>query len=270
VRVTTATTEGEVRTVGEVAGEIGVSVRTLHHWDALGVVSPSERTTGGYRAYLPADVARARRVLLLRDLGVPLADVASLLTAGAEERRAELVRRRDELAARIERLQEVALAVESMLAADERGVLLDDAQAREAFGPDWDPSWSAGARERWGDSAQWAEYAERSAGRDGQDWRAVVAATGEVLEDMARARTDGVGPTDERAVALAERHRAAMGEFFHVTPSMHVLMARMYVEEAGWSASFERVQVGLTGWLRDAVEAAARARGLDPASARWE
>lgn len=260
----------EVRTIGEVAGEVGVSVRTLHHWDALGVVSPTERTSGGYRAYLPSDVARARRALLLRDLGVPLADVATLLTAGAEDRRAELVRRRDGLTARIERLQEVAADVESMLAADEQGVLLDAEEARDVFGPGWDPTWSADARERWGDTAQWAEYAERSAGRDAQDWRAVVAATSEVLEEMARARTDGVGPTDERAIALAERHREAMGAFFHVTPSMHVLMARMYVEEPGWSASFEQIQEGLTAWLRDAVEAAGSARGLDPASVCWE
>lgn len=260
----------EVRTIGDVAGELGVSVRTLHHWDALGVVSPSDRTRGGYRAYLPMDVARARRVLLLRDLGVPLADVADLLAAGSQERRAELVRRRDELVATIERLQQVAAAVESVLAADEHGVLLDAEEARDAFGPAWDPAWSAGARERWGETAQWAEYAERSAGRDAQDWRAVVAAAGEVLEEMACARIDGVDPADERAIALAERHRAAMGEFFHVTPSMHVLMARMYAAEPGWSDSFERVQEGLTAWLRDAVEAAARARGLDLDSVRWE
>ncbi|GMA32528.1 MerR family transcriptional regulator [Litorihabitans aurantiacus] len=257
------------RTVGHVAADLGVSVRTLHHWDELGVVRPSERTAGGYRTYLPADVARARRVLLLRDLGVPLADVPALLAADARVRRSELVRRREATLARIARLQEVVDAVDTLLAADERGILLSAEDTTAVFGPGWDPAWSGAARERWGDSAQWAEYAERSAGRDAQAWRAVVDATREVLADMARARTDGVGPTDARAVALAERHREAMGEFFHVTPSMHVLMARMYVAEPGWSVTFEEVQEGLTAWLRDAVEAAARARGLDPDAATW-
>ncbi|WP_354002409.1 MerR family transcriptional regulator [Plantibacter cousiniae (nom. nud.)] len=64
--------EGGV-TVGRAAAEIGVSVRTLHHWDEIGVAQPSGRNQSGYRSYLPVDIARLRRVVLLRDLRVPLA-----------------------------------------------------------------------------------------------------------------------------------------------------------------------------------------------------
>ncbi|PWD50676.1 MerR family transcriptional regulator [Serinibacter arcticus] len=262
--------EGEAVTVGVVARALGVSIRTLHHWDALGAVTPSTRSSGGYRAYLPADVACARRVLLLRDLGVPLAEIPGLLAATAAERRAELVRRRGELSERIARLQQVAADVEAVLAADERGVLLPAAEAAEVFGPGWDPGWSAAARERWGDTAQWAEYAERSAGRSAQDWSDVVHETREVLREMAQACGTGVGPGQKEAIALAERHRAAMGAHFHVTPSMHVVMGRLYASEPGFTAELEDLQEGLTSWLRDAIDAAARARGVDPEAARWE
>ncbi|WP_135849011.1 MerR family transcriptional regulator [Serinibacter arcticus] len=262
--------DDEARTVGAVAHALGVSVRTLHHWDELGVATPSTRTAGGYRAYLPADVARARRVLLLRDLGVPLARIPALMTATAAQRRTELVRRRAELDERIKRLQEVAAGVEAVLEADEKGVLLSDAEAAEAFGPTWDPAWSEQARERWGDTAQWAEHAERSAGRGAREWADVVEAVREVLRVMAAARTAGVRPEDAAAVALAERHRAAMGEHFHVTPSMHVVLGRTYVSEPGFTREIEAVQEGLTAWLLAAIEAAARARGVDPATAGWE
>ena len=59
-------------TVGEAARLVGVSVRTLHHWDALGLAVPSGRTWSGYRLYSPDDVARLQQVLVYRETGMPL------------------------------------------------------------------------------------------------------------------------------------------------------------------------------------------------------
>ncbi|WP_420838516.1 MerR family transcriptional regulator [Cryobacterium flavum] len=139
--------------IGAVAVSLGVSVRALHHWDALGVVSPSLRTGGGYRAYLPAEVARLRRVLILRELGVPLGEIPALLIADGDTRRAELERRRKELGEKIHQLQNLAEDVGRLLAANTSGVLLSASEQVDVFGDEWDPSWSVAARVRWGDTA---------------------------------------------------------------------------------------------------------------------
>ena len=65
--------------VGEVAALAGVTVRTLHHYDRIGLLSPSGRTATGYRQYAPADLDRLHQVLLYRELGFPLEEVATLL-----------------------------------------------------------------------------------------------------------------------------------------------------------------------------------------------
>ena len=65
--------------VGEVAALAGVTVRTLHHYDRIGLLSPSGRTAAGYRQYAPADLDRLHQVLLYRELGFPLEEVAALL-----------------------------------------------------------------------------------------------------------------------------------------------------------------------------------------------
>ena len=65
--------------VGEVAALAGVTVRTLHHYDRIGLLSPSGRTSAGYRQYAPADLDRLHRVLLYRELGFSLEEVATLL-----------------------------------------------------------------------------------------------------------------------------------------------------------------------------------------------
>ena len=65
--------------VGEVAALAGVTVRTLHHYDRIGLLSPSGRTSSGYRQYAPDDLDRLHQVLLYRELGFPLEEVATLL-----------------------------------------------------------------------------------------------------------------------------------------------------------------------------------------------
>lgn len=257
-------------TVGVVARNLGLSVRMLHHWDHLGVASPSGRTSGGYREYLPEDIARLRRVLLLRDLGVPLRRIPSLLSATAAVRRQEMKRRQDDLKAKILHLQDVEATVDRILEADEVGVLLSETEQHSTFGAAWDPAWSKSAREQWGDSAQWAEYTERSALRTAQDWQLTTAAMQDITDAFATAKRNSVVPGSDAANLLAEAHRAAMSEYFHCTLSMQVLVARRYVTEAGFTQYYDQQEPGLAKWIKQVIDAHARASGIEPDTAAWE
>ncbi|KNC19829.1 MerR family transcriptional regulator [Arthrobacter sp. RIT-PI-e] len=256
--------------VGAVARSLGVSVRTLHHWHRCGVAVPSGRTSNGYRMYSEADVARLQRVVLFRDLGVPLQRIPGLLDAGSAQRRAELESRRVELAERILRLQDVDRAVERLLAAEEHGVLVPVPEQPRVFGAQWDPDWPGQARELWGESVQWAQYAERSAARTEADWHAVSVSLQESTDAAAEALRAGVLPGSTEAGAVAEQHRVAMSEYFHCTHSMQVVLARSYVTEPGFRAYYEQAAPGLAVWLQLAIEANARNHGVDPGTARWE
>src|SRR4051812_31071633 len=66
--------------IGELAKRAGVSVRALHHYDEIGLLSPSHRTAGGHRLYTEADVARLQQIRSLRELGLGLEDVAQSLS----------------------------------------------------------------------------------------------------------------------------------------------------------------------------------------------
>jgi cob(I)alamin adenosyltransferase len=95
-------TNGRFWTVGELAKAAGVTVRTLHHYDDLGLLRPTERSGAGYRIYDEQGLDRLYRILVLRDLGFPLAKVASLLDADAgslqSATRAQLERTEREIA----------------------------------------------------------------------------------------------------------------------------------------------------------------------------
>lgn len=68
--------------IGELAKHAGLTVRTLHHYDAIGLLKPSDRTEGGYRVYGQADVARLHAIQAMRQLGLPLEDIGRLLDDG--------------------------------------------------------------------------------------------------------------------------------------------------------------------------------------------
>ena len=68
-------------TIGELAGATGLTVRTLHHYDSIGLLRPSDRSPSGYRLYGSQDVERLYRILALRQLGFSLKDIDAALTA---------------------------------------------------------------------------------------------------------------------------------------------------------------------------------------------
>jgi MerR family transcriptional regulator, thiopeptide resistance regulator len=256
-------------TVGATASLVGVTVRTLHHWDAIGLVRPSERTIGGYRLYSAADVARIHRVLIYRELGLPLDGIGELLDAPAIDATVPLRQQRAQLVERISRLQGMVNAVDRLIEATSVGILLSAEEQVAIFGKDWQPSWAAEARDRWGDTAQWAQYAERTAGMTAEDWRQIAESVSALGDDLAAAKRAGVSPGSAEGNTLAERHRASIGVYFHCTHSMHVCLGRRYVADPGFAAYYDDIEPGLTLWLRDVIDANARDRGIDPETATW-
>lgn len=257
-------------TIGEVASLVGVSVRTLHHWDAVGLVRPQGRTPGGYRAYSAADVGRVHRVLVYRELGFALTKISALLDDPAVDEAEHLRQQQRLLEKRIERLRQMADAVGQVLASRTTGGTLTAQQQAEIFGRGWREEWAEEARERWGDSDEWAQF-ERNAAVLSEADRGQLQASGDALySDLAAAKRSGVAPGSDQADDLAEQHREMIGRLFACTHSMQVCLGQLYVQDARFSAYFDALEPGLSEWLSEVIDVNARRHGVDPARARWE
>jgi MerR family transcriptional regulator, thiopeptide resistance regulator len=104
--------------IGELAGRAGITVRTLHHYHRLGLLSPSYRTSGGHRCYTSKDVVQLQRIIALRSCGLSLQEIGMVLSAGADGGLADLLRR--QLEAVDERIrQAVALRIRLLGILDE-------------------------------------------------------------------------------------------------------------------------------------------------------
>ncbi|MEV1006950.1 MerR family transcriptional regulator [Streptomyces sp. NPDC049881] len=257
-------------TVGATAGRVGVTVRALHHWDEVGLVSPSLRTTAGYRLYTDADVQRLERVVAYRDLGLGLDAIRAVLDDTSTGIGAALREQRVQLAGQIDDLRLLDERLERMAEAHERGILLSDEEQAATFGPDWDARRTGQARVLWGESPQWAQFAERSASRTREQWRALAGAMSALERDLGDALDRGVVPGSPEADALVERHREVFSHFFPLTRRMQVCLGRMYESDPGFAAHYDGVRAGLASWFRRCVDASARAQGIDPDTATWQ
>lgn len=257
-------------TVGRTAELVGVSVRTLHHWDEIGLVSPSERTWSDYRVYQAADIERIQQVLLHRELGLSLAEVRAVLDDPDTDVVAQLDRQRAMLSERLDRLRRMIAAVDRMKEAHMSEQKLTAQQQAEILGDGWDPAWQDEAQENWGDTPEWAQSEKIKARMGVDDWKRVKEENDRLEADLAAAMTAGVQPGSEEANALAQRHRASIGQWFDITVQKQVCISRMYVQDPRFTAHYDERAQGLAAWLTAIIDANARAHGIAPATAVWE
>jgi DNA-binding transcriptional MerR regulator len=126
--------DAEDYTVGVVAELTGVSVRTLHHYDEIGLLQPGGRNAAGYRLYSPEDLRRLQRVLFYRELGFGLDTTAVILDDPGSGDGDHLQRQRELLTARIARCQAMVTVIDKELSARKMGIRLTPRERLEVFG----------------------------------------------------------------------------------------------------------------------------------------
>lgn len=240
--------------VGKVAGFAGVTVRTLHHYDEIGLLVPSERNHAGHRRYGDADLDRLQQILFYRELGFQLEEVAVLLDDPDADPRAHLRRQHELLRTRIERLQKMAAAVEHAMEARKMGVDLTPEEKFEVFG-DHDPDQYAEETERrWGDTDAYRESQRRTSAYTKDDWLRIKHENEEWGRAFAAQMDSGEGPESEAAMDLAEAHRQGISRNFYECPyEIHTGLGEMYVADERFTAFFETIKPGMAEYLRDAI-----------------
>jgi DNA-binding transcriptional MerR regulator len=234
----------------------GQTVRTLHHYDQIGLLVPAGRTLAGYRSYSDADVDRLRQILTYRELGFGLDRIAEILDDPGADTRAHLARQHRLVTERIERLRAIARGLETLMEADTMELDLTAEERLELFG-DFDVDAHAEeARRRWGGSDAYAQSQRRVSSYTKADWERINADAAEVHRALAQVLADGEPADGEAAMDLAERHRAHITRWYYdCTTEIHRGLGRLYVDDERFTAAIDAHREGLSAYLRDAFAA---------------
>ena len=247
---------GPRHTVGAVAQAARVSVRTLHHYDAVGLLRPSVRGDNGYRYYTPEDLERLQRVLAYRELGFELAAIRQLLDDPGTDRLEHLRRQDALLEARMERLTAMRRTLRKTMEAYQMGIDLDPDEMLEVFG-DFDPTeHAAEAEERWGDTDAYRQSQERAKTYTKADWQRIQRESEAVEQRLADLRQAGVAATDPQAMDAAEAHRQHIGRWFYdCDKAMHAGLADMVEADPRFRKHYEDRVAGLADYAVQAIRA---------------
>ena len=243
-------------TVSDVAGATGITVRTLHHYDEIGVLRPSERSPSGYRIYDEADLERLQEVLFFRELGFGLGEIRTSLADPGLDRRQVLLRQRSLMADQVKRFRQMVKAIDRALDAIDEGVLMDKEEMFEIFG-DFDPTeYEDEARERWGDTDMYEESQRRTGSYSKDEWMKLGAEGRAIGEGLAVLMAAGVEATSESAMDLAEQHRQHISRWFYqCSYEIHMGLGEMYVADPRFTKYWDAFHPGLAPYTRDAFVA---------------
>ena len=242
-------------TVGQLAELAGVTVRTLHHYDTVGLLSPSARCGAGYRLYEHEHCERLQEILFYRELGFELGDIRSILNDSHYDRSDALRQQRDLLTTRTQRPQNMIEAIDTALDAQEKGIAMTKEEMFEVFG-DFDPKqYEAEVEQRWSGAA--VEQSKRRTRRYGKDqWREAIEEGESIATAFAEQLKAGATPDDVAAMDLAEEHRRHINRWFYeCSHAMHAGLGELYVSDPRFTGYYEKYAPGLAGFVKAAIDA---------------
>ncbi|MGE0866979.1 MAG: MerR family transcriptional regulator [Kofleriaceae bacterium] len=244
-------------TVGELSRLTGITVRTLHHYDEIGLVRPSQRNAAGHRLYGDADVVRLQHVLVYRELGIPLEQIAAVLDDERDPREV-LHRHRDALVAKRARIDAMLAAVTESLANLEKGQTMSmKSEDVKSMFDGFDPSeYEQEAEQRWGHTDAYKESQRRTKQYGPADWERMkqeASAIYQRLLDRMRANAPVSDPVVQAAV---EDHRMHIDRWFYpCSKEMQKGLGSLYVSDPRFTANLDKIAPGFARYLSDAIAA---------------
>ncbi|MGI5970477.1 MAG: MerR family transcriptional regulator [Oscillospiraceae bacterium] len=233
-------------TVGEAAKLVGVSVRTLHYYDELGLLRPSGATKAGYRLYDKSDIERLEQILFYRELGLKLADIKLILSRPDYDSRQALERHRELLMLKKRRIDEMISLVGEIL----EGKTVSKPKITEDDIRKIKKQYADEVRERWGDTEAYRESEKKS---DAE----LVSAAGEadkIFKAFASARFGD--PDGPEALSLVRRWQEHITDnYYKCTKQILSGLGEMYSYDERFRENIDRYGEGTAAFMSAAIKA---------------
>lgn len=246
-------------TVRQLAALAGVTVRTLHHYDEIGLLPPARVGHNGYRYYGRAEMLRLQRILFHRDLGVPLEEIGELLALEGEDQVGVLLRHRERLEAHRGRLSVLIETIDTTVAGLKGESPMSNADLYRGFSAEKQAEYEAWLVEHYGPGMRESIEAShaRWSGADEAAREAAMVELQQIEAALAEACRRDIDVESDAIDGLVRRHRAWVAMMWGrpCEPSAYAGLADMYESHPDFVARYERLAPGFTAYLVRAMKA---------------
>jgi DNA-binding transcriptional MerR regulator len=239
-------------TVRQLARAAGVSARTLHYYDEIGLLSPSRNPHNGYRLYDRPAMLRLQQILFLRELGLSLEEIQLVIDRPDFDLLSTLEGHRLALLARKERLAQLVNTVERTILHLRGKIDMESKELFEGFSEEKQKEYEDEIRRRYGDSEQLRESRKRWGGYSADEKRRIMEEGKTVYLDMVAAMPSG--PTSAQAQAIVARWEQHLRYFYEPNTEILLGLADMYNDEPEFASFFQRIHPELNSFMRQAIQ----------------
>ena len=237
--------------IGELAKRAGVSVRTLRHYDAIGLLSPRETTQAGYRLYDEKALMQLEQILYFRELGFALEEIRAIMGSPADDAREAMKRQRELLEMQKSRINAMIARLDEAIAGygTPKTEVFDMSEIEKAK-----KQYAEEAKQRWGHTDAYRESEKRTAHYSKGDWQNVLDGMTQIFAQFASVRD--LPSDDARVIALVEAWKQYITDHMYAcTDEILAGLGQMYTCDERFKANIDRSGEGTAECMARAIEA---------------
>lgn len=237
-------------TINELAKSAEVTVRTLHHYDEIGLLQP-KRGENGYRYYGQTELLRLQQILIYKELNVPLPTIKKILDEPNFDYRGALYEHKKHLETEKERLSKLIRTIDKTLKSLQEGGSMNPNDLYGGLTKKQLDEYQKEAEERWGTTDAYKESLSRVKAMGKSGLKKIFDESQIIVQEIVTLMDYKVTSHEvQRAVA---KHRANIGHFYTVSDEIYEGLAHMYVDDPRFKATYEKVKPGLADFLSRAM-----------------
>lgn len=235
--------------VKEVADLVGISVRTLHYYDEIGLLVPEETTESGYRVYSDKNLETLQQILFFKELGFPLSKIKAIINSPSFDRQKALEAQHAMLLERRSRLDKMIRTIEKTIKHSKGEIMMTKKEKFEGFDFSHNP-YEKEARKLWGDSAV-DEANAKIAKMSNSGKKEFTEKLSAIFKNLAAVRH--LPPDSKEAQAAIKEWYVALNEMGNYSLETFKVLGRMYVDDVRFTENIDKFGEGLAKFMRDAM-----------------
>ncbi len=238
-------------TVKQLADISGVSIRTLHFYDEIGLLKPSYVKENGYRFYEQKELMKLQQILFFKELEFPLDEIMKFISRPGYHMQNILSDHKKLLLTKQKRIEKLIETIDKTIISLKGGETMNSNDMFEPFTNDELKTLKEETKQRWGETDAYKQSIERTKHWTKADYDRIKREGVEFTQKLANAM--GKDIKSEEVQALIAQHHKGIGTFYDCSYEMYRGLGKLYVDDPRFTAYYERFKPGLAQWLQQAI-----------------
>ncbi|TNJ65928.1 MerR family transcriptional regulator [Paenibacillus hemerocallicola] len=237
--------------VKEVADLVNISVRTLHHYDEIGLLTPAQITDAGYRLYSDTNLEMLQQILFFRELGLPLKSINAIINDSSFDRQEALELHRNMLLDKRSRLDTMIATIDKTIRHMKGEIQMSNKEKFKGFDFSHNP-YEQEARARWGNAA--VDKANTKIGSLSKEEQAGMSKEMVALYERMAAVRNSPPESEEAQSAIGEWYRFLNSKDYYYSLEAFKGLGQLYVNDERFTKNIDQFGDGLAQFMCDAME----------------